>query len=415
MHLRVFAPAAAVCLTLLAFEARPYSQTPAARTIAIGDVHGAFEPFVEILQTAGLIDAKRQWAGGNAVLVQTGDVFDRGAGVRDALDLLMRLEGEARRAGGRVEPLLGNHEVMNLIGDLRDVSPEAYASFADNRSEDRRSRAYEDYLRIAKRRGAPGAPPVGRDEWMKAHPPGFVEYVEALGPRGRYGRWLRSHKVVLTLNGTAFMHAGVRADLPGTLDDVNRTVARELGAWDETKAMMVQAQLVPVFCTLTEAIDAATAELLRISAALKKNEAVGDHVTRELVDRLQALLEIGKWAIADPEGPLWFRGYATWAETDEAQASTVLQRFGVRRFVTGHTPSRPGSIKARFGGRFFLIDTGMLSTYYKDGRASALELQDDRATAIYKDGREPLVPAKAHLRREVFGRFPAGAPASPMY
>ena len=47
----------------------------------------------------------------------------------------MRLEEEAKRAGGRVEALLGNHEVMNLLHEFRDVSPVVYASFADARSE----------------------------------------------------------------------------------------------------------------------------------------------------------------------------------------------------------------------------------------------------------------------------------------
>ena len=165
------------------------------RVVAIGDVHGAFDQFVEILQTAGLIDAKRQWIGGTTVLVQTGDVFDRGPKVRDALDLLMRLEDEARRAGGRVEALLGNHEVMNLLHEFRDVSPASYAAFADARSESRRQRAFDDYVKLVKQRATPGEAPA-RDAWMASHPPGFLEYVEAIGPRGKYGRWLRSHKVI---------------------------------------------------------------------------------------------------------------------------------------------------------------------------------------------------------------------------
>ena len=74
---------------------------------------------------------QHQWIGGTTVLVQTGDIFDRGPKVREALDLLMRLEEEARRAGGRVEALLGNHEVMNLLHEFRDVSPASYAAFAD--------------------------------------------------------------------------------------------------------------------------------------------------------------------------------------------------------------------------------------------------------------------------------------------
>ena len=82
---------------------------------------------MEILQTAGLVDAKLRWTGGTTVYVQTGDILDRGAKVREALDLLIRLEDEAKRSGGRVEFLLGNHEVMNLLHEFRDVAPAAYA------------------------------------------------------------------------------------------------------------------------------------------------------------------------------------------------------------------------------------------------------------------------------------------------
>jgi hypothetical protein len=378
----------------------PVPQAPKAagpRVVAIGDVHGAFDQFVEILQTAGLVDAKRQWIGGTTVLVQTGDIFDRGPKVREALDLLMRLEEEARRAGGRVEALLGNHEVMNLLHEFRDVSPASYAAFADARSESRRQRAFDDYAKLVKERATAGEAP-SRDAWLASHPPGFLEYVEALGPRGKYGRWLRSHKVVTTEGGTAFMHAGVRADMAATFDDINRTATREIAAWDDTKALMVKAQIVPAFCTLPEAVEAAVAELQRIAAALQTNPNVqpGDHVTREFVEKLQALLAVGKSSLFEPEGPLWFRGFATWPENQETidtQLTPVLTKYGVERFVTGHTPSSTGRIVSRFSNRLILIDTGMLTTFFKNGRASALELQNGRITAIYTDTRTPIVAA----------------------
>ena len=376
----------------------PQAAKPAGpRVVAIGDVHGAFDQFVEILQTAGLVDAKRQWIGGTTVLVQTGDVFDRGPKVREALDLLMRLEEEARRAGGRVEALLGNHEVMNLLHEFRDVSPASYAAFADGRSESRRQRAFDDYAKLVKQRATPGEAP-SKDAWLASHPPGFLEYVEALGPRGKYGRWLRSHKVVTTEGGTAFMHAGVRADMAATFDDINRTAAREIAAWDDTKALMVKAQIVPAFCTLPEAVEAAVAELQRIAAALQANPNVqpGDHVTREFVEKLQALLAVGKSSLFEPEGPLWFRGFALWPENQETidtQLTPVLTKYGVERFVTGHTPSSTGRIVSRFSNRLILIDTGMLTTFFKNGRASALELQNGRITAIYTDTRTPIVAA----------------------
>jgi hypothetical protein len=46
------------------------------------------------------------------------------------MELLMRLEGEALAAGGRVHVLIGNHESLILTGDMRYVSEQEYAAFA---------------------------------------------------------------------------------------------------------------------------------------------------------------------------------------------------------------------------------------------------------------------------------------------
>ena len=67
----------------------------APRVVAVGDVHGAYDRFVAILRTAGILDDKGRWAGGSTHLVQVGDVLDRGVDTRRSLDLLMRLQGEA--------------------------------------------------------------------------------------------------------------------------------------------------------------------------------------------------------------------------------------------------------------------------------------------------------------------------------
>src|SRR6476660_692394 len=101
-------------LALLALVAAPTLRAaPAPRIVAIGDVHGARDAFVSILQKAGLIDAQKRWTGGTTILVQTGDLLDRGEGARQVLDLMMALETQAAAAGGRVQALMGNHEVMN--------------------------------------------------------------------------------------------------------------------------------------------------------------------------------------------------------------------------------------------------------------------------------------------------------------
>jgi hypothetical protein len=64
----------------------------------------------------------------------------------------------------------------------------------------------------------------------------------------------------------------------------------------------------------------------------------------------------------------------------------------------------------RFERRVFLIDTGMLSTYYKGGRASALEIDGSRVTAIYSDGRIILDP---ETQPDGADREPASNPAPP--
>src|SRR6266852_1091975 len=96
------------------------------RIVALGDVQGDYYQFVNLLRTAGLIDGENRWTGGKTHLVQTGDVVDRGPASRRVLDLLMDLEKQANKAGGRVHALLGNHETMNIYGDLRYVPEEEY-------------------------------------------------------------------------------------------------------------------------------------------------------------------------------------------------------------------------------------------------------------------------------------------------
>src|SRR5690349_13947042 len=132
-HRRAFLAALFVCA--LAPAARPQDTFEnVQRIVAVGDVHGDYSQLVNVLQAAGVIDRKNKWTGGKTHLVQTGDVLDRGPDSRKAMDLLMELETQALKAGGRVHALLGNHETMNLYGDLRYVSKEEYASYTNGNS-----------------------------------------------------------------------------------------------------------------------------------------------------------------------------------------------------------------------------------------------------------------------------------------
>src|ERR1700682_5101907 len=66
-----------------------------ARVVVFGDLHGDYAKFHDMLIQAGLINAHDNWSGGQAHLVQVGDVPDRAPDTRRILDLLIKLEPQA--------------------------------------------------------------------------------------------------------------------------------------------------------------------------------------------------------------------------------------------------------------------------------------------------------------------------------
>src|SRR5207249_12274465 len=117
----------------------------------------------------------------------------RGPKPRDVMDLMMSLEKEAPKAGGRVVSLLGNHEMMNIMGDLRYVTAENYAAYADSNSAERQKSAYQEYVKWRSSHTQllaelPQPMELTEAEWMARHPIGFIEHREAFSPNGSYGR-----------------------------------------------------------------------------------------------------------------------------------------------------------------------------------------------------------------------------------
>jgi hypothetical protein len=318
------------------------------RIVAVADVHGAYDRFVAILRAAGLVDDREHWSGGRAIFVQTGDVLDRGPDSRRALDLLQRMEGEALRAGGHVYALLGNHEVMRMLRDLRYVSSGEYAAFRSVESEQVRERHYlavmTDAATRAKGAGQEFDEPAFRTAFLNLTPLGWVEMQVAFGPTGEYGRWLRERDTMVKINGIVFVHSGISPALAALgCAKINATVRSQLDA---------------------------------LPAAFDAKQAADFLVSRE-------------------DGPLWYRGLAL--ENESAFASEVeaiLLTLNARTIVTGHTTTPDGRLTTRFGGRVIQIDTGMLGgTFFPAGRAAALEIRGGQFTAIYEDKREVLIQA----------------------
>jgi hypothetical protein len=192
------------------------SRFPAApRIVAIGDLHGDLAATRRALRLAGAIDASDRWIGKDLIVVQTGDVLDRGDDEQAILDLLARLAGEAAAAGGAVHALLGNHETMNAAGDLRYVTPGGWADFAD----------------------VPGLP-VDSSALAPALarvPPEYRPRIAAFAPGGPYARRLAQSNAVIMIGDTVFVHGGV---LPEWAAYGIERFNHELRCWLEGHASM---------------------------------------------------------------------------------------------------------------------------------------------------------------------------------
>jgi hypothetical protein len=343
------------------------------RVVAVGDVHGNLDGFTAMLKASGLIDDARQWTGENSTLVLLGDLVDRGPQSRAVLDFVMTLQGEAQKRGGAVRVSLGNHEVMNIMGDMRYVVAADYSAFADNRSEQRRRTAFRDYSRMETRKGRM---PVEED-WMKSHPLGFIEHREAFGPQGKYGKWLRGLSAVNKVDDSIFLHGGINPALEvKSIERINSGVKAELQLFDRITRYMIDRQLALPFFTIEEFSQAAKEEFDKLSLMKPVEQTPESRVHAQI---LEGLFQVPNWLSVHDNGPLWFRGYDRWQEAEgEAQLAQLTQVLGIKRIIVAHTPQPNGEVRQRFGGKVFLIDTGMLI-----GRASALEISGSRIRAIY--------------------------------
>ena len=367
----------------------------AARVIAIADVHGDLIQFLSILRRAGLVNAGNGWAGGCTTFVQVGDLVDRGPHDRQVLDLIMQLQKEAPRQGGQVLVALGNHEVMNVMGDLRYVSRESFAFFGDSKTQRRQTAAFKQYVAYRKQRAAvfrlPKPEITARDEaqWLSEHPPGYFEHRQAFGAHGKYGKWIRQGSGIIRHENILYLHGGLSPEMTKPVDAINKRIRLELTRFDDYVDYLTDHGVILPFFRMDEMTRAAGEEVAYWETRPNGHQAPK---TNHL-DTLNNFLRIHNWISNHPKGPLWYRGYAEWSEEEgPAHIETILTRHGVDHIVVGHTPMLETGIRSRFGARLFLIDTGLYTDYYPGGQPSALEIQNGEFHAIYLTEKRKLSP-----------------------
>ena len=216
---------------------------------------------------------------------------------------------------------------------------------------------------------------------MAAHPPGKLEYREALGPEGTYGRWLRRLPTAVVVGDTLFVHGGLDPELAAASpEELDAATWREIAAFDRLRQRAIDEG---VMLPTQDRRQMAWAIGRRLAALEGSGEGAAVADASWLTELLTLIDNGGSFAFRY-DSPMWFRGFNEWPEEEgTARVGKLLAAFGVRRIVVGHSVQKR-AIERRFGDRVFLIDTGMLTRVY-GGRASALEIAGGRVTAIYED------------------------------
>jgi len=372
--------------------ASPWQFDGVERIVAVADIHGAYEPMVATLQNAGVVDADRTWSGGETHLVIVGDILDRGPDSRDEMDLLMQLEDQAEAAGGKVHVLIGNHEAMNLVGDLRYVAREEFAAFAEEETTEERERWLNAYAGRKSELGE--ASDELRIEFDERFPPGFFGHRRAFAADGEYGSWLLTKPIVVVINGTAFVHGGLSPMIATIgLDGVNRELHGEMIEYVQKLEVLHAAEiLLPM-----DSFYAHTRILNNYMPAMNANAS--------LLETVSDVRQLNKSDLHAGDGPLWYRGNVACSRVvEEGRLQAALAAIGADRVVIGHTPTPGRQVLERFGGDIVEIDTGMLNSHYR-GSGNALIIEGERLSVVNQNNPEVLTP-KPHPRQ--VGNRPGG-------
>jgi len=318
------------------------------RIVAVGDVHGDLMAFVYVLRNAGLIPSEEQlaknqelewdtWIGKSAFLVQVGDQLDRGDEERLILHLLLTLRDQARKQGGEVCILLGNHELMNVAFDFRFVTSGGFAEFT---LLDRELELFNDEAEL-ERLSTDCHPLFDKvPEYMK---PRLV----AMRPGGPTAMMMAEFNVAVIIGQYVFVHGGLKqlhltsssnVDFP--LEQLNWETRRYLrGEGPEPRVLQLE------------------------------------------------------------DSPLWVRDYSNPnpRESECRELENTLKRLGASHMVVGHTP-QAGGINCACEGKVWRVDTGLSAAY--GGEAECLEIMNGSVYVIAEDGHRVHASSRSKRSRK---------------
>jgi len=324
------------------------------KIIVVGDIHGDYQGFKTLIRSAGIIDEKLNWQAGNTQLVSIGDLLDRGPDSRKVMDLFMRMEKQAKLAGGAVHLVLGNHEQMNLIRELSYVPTNEYKHYQTDESEALRERYKQKYFEHAFETGSKTNPESLLLKFNTKYPPGYFGHMQMFSPQGKYGQWLLSKPSALMINDVLFLHGGLSAEFPlTTLAQVNNETTAAIRDYMKAFEQLKQLGL-----------------LSHHDDFFDRQEKIKLRLQTTLADQhqplYQAFLKASQSFYLDSQSQFWYRGSALCHPIfEEEVVDRALQYYKAKHLVIGHTTTFSRAFESRMKGKVINTDTGLYRQYYR--------------------------------------------------
>ncbi len=157
------------------------------KILAISDIESGYQSFRNFLINNKVIDENLEWTFGKGHLVLVGDFVDRGYSTMQVLWFIYKLEQDAKRHGGNVHYILGNHEIKNLQGNYTKASLKYFYAAAI----------------------------LGKQQYELYDSNSFL------------GKWLASKNTLELINGHLFVHGGIHPEITSyqtNIDEINEII-----------------------------------------------------------------------------------------------------------------------------------------------------------------------------------------------
>ena len=307
------------------YELRDDQISQYSKIIAIGDLHGDLTQTQKVLQLAGIFNENNEWIAKDTILVQTGDIVDRGNESIEIYKLFFKLREEAAKHNCLVLQILGNHEMMNLGGDFRYVHANEIYKY--------------------------GTMTEWKEIWSMNH---------------KIGYFLRNTPILRIIGNTLFVHAGLRPEIADIFeDDKNITNRMNEITW--------KGNTLPNF-----SMEHYLNDYYNYLTIVGNN---GPIWTREFEPRFYNMNMLRKVAAKQSKSVLDDKAEIINEYLCE-QLDKTLTKMNVKRMVIGHNVQASKVPMSRCDGKLFSIDVGISCAYGCNLGAISIDLESDMVSII---------------------------------